>query len=78
MEPVSGQSNQAPAEYVSVGVVAGPLYHGAAVDGVQYFTTTNGNSVTANVVTEAPGTAISSSVLLGYLADIQNPKSEEN
>jgi hypothetical protein len=43
-EQVDGQSNQAPGEYVSVGVLA-PPYHGNAVDGVQYYPTYNGNRV---------------------------------
>jgi len=43
-EDVSGQSNQAPSEYVSVGVLAAP-YHGNWIDGVKYFATRNGNSV---------------------------------
>ena len=56
-ENVTGQSNQNPSEYVSVGVLSAP-YHGAGVDGVKYFTTLNGNTVASNVVTEAPGAAI--------------------
>lgn len=67
-ENVTGQSNQAPAEYVSVGVLSTP-FHGAGVDGVKYFSTTNGNSVASNVVTEASGSPISASTLLGYLAE---------
>ena len=47
-----------PDDYVSVGVESAP-YHGANVDGVKYFTTDNGNSVTSNVVTEATGATIS-------------------
>jgi hypothetical protein len=35
-------------------------FHGACVDGVKYFNTTNGNTVSSNVVTEAVGTAIPS------------------
>lgn len=56
-ENVTGQSNQNPSEYVSVGVLSAP-YHGAGVDGVKYFTTLNGNTVASNVVTEATGAAI--------------------
>jgi len=41
-EEVTGKSNAAPSEYVSVGVASSP-YHGAAVDGVKYFPTANGN-----------------------------------
>lgn len=44
IENVTGQSNQNPSEYVSVGVLSAP-YHGAGVDGVKYFLTTNGNVV---------------------------------
>jgi hypothetical protein len=68
IENVIGQTNQNPAEYVSVGVLSAP-YHGAAVDGVKYFPTLNGNTVASNVVTEAQGAAISSSILGGYLAE---------
>ncbi len=57
VEDVTGQSNQNPSEYVSVGVLSAP-YHGAGVDGVQYFSTLNGNTVASNVVTEAVGAAI--------------------
>lgn len=67
-EIVTGQSNQNPSEYVSVGVLSAP-YHGANVDGVKYFDYENGNTVASNVVTEAKGAAISSATLLGYLAE---------
>jgi hypothetical protein len=40
-----------------VGVLSAP-YHGAAVDGVKYFATKNGNTVASNIVTEATGAAI--------------------
>lgn len=69
-EDVTGQSNTNPSEYVSVGVLSAP-YHGSNVDGVKCFATTNGNTVSSNVVTEATGTPISSSILLGYLAEGQ-------
>lgn len=59
VEDVTGQANQNPSEYVSVGVLASP-WHGAGVDGVKYFSTTNGNTVAANVVTEAVGAPINS------------------
>ena len=65
LENCSGQSNKAPAELVSFGILPSP-YHGANVDAVKYFPTTNGNSVAANVVTEAPGTPIADATLLGY------------
>ena len=57
LEFVTGQSNQNPSEYVSVGVLSAP-YHGANVDGVKYFSTLNGNTVDSNVVTEATGAPI--------------------
>ena len=68
VEDVTGQSNQNPAEYVSVGVLSAP-YHGAGVDGVKYFSTQNGNTVASNVIAEATGAAISSATLLGYNAE---------
>lgn len=43
-ENVTGASNQAPGEYVSVGVLTAP-YHGAGADGIKYFDTENGNTV---------------------------------
>ena len=43
-ENVTGQSNQNPSEYVSVGTLSAP-YHGAGVDGVKYFSYENGNTV---------------------------------
>ena len=65
---VTGKANQNPAEYVSVGVLSAP-YHGAGVPNVQYFATTNGNTVSNNVVTEAVGTPIADATLHGYLAE---------
>ena len=56
-ENSTGQTNQNPSEYVSVGVLSAP-YHGAGVDGVKYFPTLNGNTVASNVVTEAQGLPI--------------------
>jgi hypothetical protein len=49
LENVDGQSNQAPGEYVSVGGAA--PFHGNGVDGVQYFNTTNANSIASNLFT---------------------------
>lgn len=69
-ENVTGASNQAPGEYVSVGVLSAP-YHGAGADGIKYFATENGNSVASNVVTEATGAAIADATLQGYLAEGQ-------
>jgi hypothetical protein len=59
----TGQANLNPSEYVSTGILAYP-YHGAGVDGVKYFATTNGNTVTNNVVTEAAGTPLTGITLL--------------
>ena len=70
LENVTGQSNQNPSEYVSVGVLAAP-YQGANVDGVQYFAYQNGNTVAANVVTAGSGAAIPTTTLLGYLSEEQ-------
>lgn len=56
-EDVTGQSNFNPSEYVSLGVLASP-WNGANVDGVKWFNTLNGNTVSGNVVTEATGAAI--------------------
>ena len=69
VEDVTGQANQNPSEYVSNGVLSAP-FHGANVDGVKYFTTKNGNTVAANIVTEATGAAIGAS---DYRADADGP-----
>lgn len=45
LEFVGGQSNQAPAEYVSVGTLVAP-YQGAGIDGLAFFATTNANTLT--------------------------------
>jgi hypothetical protein len=55
-----------PDSYVSTGVLSTP-YHGANVDGVKYFLTTNGNSVASNVVTQAAGTPITDAI--GYFGE---------
>lgn len=68
IEDVTNQANQNPSEYVSVGVLAAP-YHGAGVDGVQYFETLNGNTVSGNVVIESVGAAISDATLKGYFPE---------
>lgn len=67
LENVTGQANQNPSEYVSVGVLSAP-FHGANVDGVQYFATQNGNvwNSTSKAVQELPGAAITPD---GYLAE---------
>jgi hypothetical protein len=60
LEEVTGQAITAPSEYVSVGVLSSP-FHGAGVDGVKYYATANGNTVSTNVVTEATGAALTDS-----------------
>lgn len=67
-EDVTGQSNQNPSEYVSVGVLSAP-FHGANVDGVKYFPYENGNTVVNNVVTEAQGAPIPDPTLQGFLPE---------
>jgi len=75
LEEVTGQVNQNPSEYVSVGVLSAP-FHGANVDAVQNFLTLNANSVSSNIVTESQGAAIGASDShadasgpFGYLAE---------
>jgi hypothetical protein len=63
LENVTVQANQNPSGYVSVGVLSAP-YHGAGVDGVKYFATTNGNTVASNVVTEAVGVPVTGITIL--------------
>src|SRR5574343_458515 len=68
-EDITNQSNQNPSEYVSNGVLSAPLYHGAGVDGVKYFDTYNGNTVTSNIVTESTGAKIPESQLKEILIE---------
>ena len=70
IEAVDGQSNTAPGEYVSVGVLAAP-YNGAALRGRSASTPRTAIRVAANVVTETTGTAIPAATLLGYVAENQ-------
>ena len=46
--------NQAPPSYID-----SDIDHGYGVNGVKWYSTTNGNSFSSSIVTEAPGTAIS-------------------
>jgi len=66
MEYVHGQAIQVPSEFVSKGVLSAP-YHGAGVDGVQYFDTANGNTVASGIITEGSGAKLSG--CLGYLSE---------
>ena len=77
LEEATGQSNQNPSEYVSSDVESTP-FHGAMVDGVQYFKIANGNTVASNVVTEITGAAFDAtdsfndaSGPFGYMAEGQ-------
>jgi len=53
IESYTGHSNTAPSEFIDV------VDHGYGVNGVKWYSDTNGNTVLNNIVTEAPGTAIS-------------------
>ena len=55
-EDVTGQADQTASEYVSVGVLSAP-YHGAGVDGVEFFNT------------DRDGAAIPAATNTGYLAE---------
>lgn len=67
LDDVTGQSVQSPSEYQSVGVLAAP-YQGTGVDGVRYYPFQNGNTVAANVVTEARGAPINPLTVLKGLS----------
>lgn len=64
LEEIIGDSNTAPSEYVSRDdMPRGMYWHGAAVDGVQYFNTAKGNTLAGTgVVTEATGAALTTAV----------------
>lgn len=77
-EIVSGQAKQDPSEYVSNG--AGDD-HGANQDGVKYFNTQNGNSLSAptgGTLTEATGAAIADATLKGVMVEEQRTNLEFN
>lgn len=66
LEDVTGQANQNPSEYVSVGVLSAP-YHGLNADGIKAFDYANGNTVDGSgVVTEAAGAVISPAPMWGH------------
>jgi len=64
LENTNKQLVQVAGEYQSKGALSFP-YKGCGVDGVNYYITANGNTVNAELITEAVGAAISSSVLWG-------------
>jgi len=71
-EYVENQTDQNPAEYVSVGVLAAVPYHGSYVDGVKCFETFNGNTVDGNgVVTAGSGAGIPTDLLNGFQVEKQ-------
>ena len=53
VQDVTGRSNTAPSEHILA-----TTDHGSGVNGVKWYPYANGNTVLNNVVTEAPGTAI--------------------
>lgn len=63
-EKTAGQAVTAPSEWVDEATD-----HGANENGVKYFTTENGNTVTSNVVTDALGAAIADATLEGGLVE---------
>lgn len=59
IENMTGKTiHLAPSEFVSGGVLTAQPYHGSGVDFVQYFGTENGNTVSANLVTDGTGAAL--------------------
>lgn len=57
-------------EYVELdNISVKQIDHNANVDGVKYFTTLNGNTVSNNIVTELTGTVIPASILKGLFAE---------
>lgn len=68
VELTAAQADVNPGAYVSTNVLSSP-YHGANVDGVKYFDTVNGNSITSNVVSEGSGGSIPGTTLLGFLSE---------
>jgi len=67
-EEVTGFTNQNPGEYVSVGVLSTP-YHGYGADGINFYNTKNGNTVSSGIVTEAAGDAIPDATMLGIFME---------
>lgn len=65
-EEVTNQTKQVASEFVSVGLSE---EFGTNVDGVKYFSTENGNSVSGNILTEATGSNITAATLKGVLIE---------
>jgi hypothetical protein len=63
-----GRSGGVPDNYVAIGVGSSPWY-GANVDGVQYWDTTCGNTISSGLVTFAAGSAISESTMKGLMVE---------
>lgn len=68
-EVPQGQAVMVASEYVSCGILSAP-YHGAGVDCVKNYSTTNANTVDgSNELAETAGTSISSNIIAGYLSE---------
>lgn len=63
-----GRTNGVPDDYVPIGIGSAPWY-GANVDGVKYWDTECGNTISSGLVTFAPGAAISDSLLKGLMVE---------
>lgn len=58
-----------PGNYVSRENTDVPPFHGAGSVDLQYFSTTNANTITTNVVNEIAGVAIATTTVLGYSSE---------
>lgn len=65
-QAVTDQTNKNPDDYVSVGLLSAP-YHGLGADGAKAFVTTNANTVTDSIVTEADGILLGT--IKGFLSE---------
>lgn len=63
-----GRSGGVPDDYVSVGVLSSPWYS-ANVDGVKYWDTTCGNTISSGLVTFAAGANIAADTLKGLMVE---------
>ena len=73
LEDASGHPNDAASEFIGTDFPRQPVwFNGAAVDGVQYFSTLKGNTEVAGVVTEASGSPIPRSQLRGLQLEPQD------
>lgn len=63
-----GRSGGVPDDYVAIGVDSSPWY-GASVDGVKYWDTECGNTISSGLVTFAAGAAITESTMKGVMVE---------